>query len=162
MHPGRHCAVWQTPKTMTVGFFAPMPPARNWCRRLRVESPRCASHSRRSSSRLRAAATSVNLYHLGNNGLHREIYFRALREPGVDRAARRGTASFPVGTLTRDQYLDEFRYNYGDWTEAWRRNFGAEEACRLQMNATSSSRCCVEFVRRLERRYRTQPSRSQG
>src|SRR3982751_2039325 len=64
------------------------------------------------------ASGDVNLYHLGNNGLHREIYFRALREPGVIVLHDAVLHHFLLGTLTRDQYIEEFRYNYGDWADS--------------------------------------------
>jgi glycosyltransferase involved in cell wall biosynthesis len=55
------------------------------------------------------------LYHLGNNGLHREIYAAALRTPGVVVLHDAVLHHFFLGTLTRDEYIAEFTLNYGEW-----------------------------------------------
>jgi glycosyltransferase involved in cell wall biosynthesis len=67
----------------------------------------------------------INLYHLGNNHLHREIYARALREPGVVVLHDAVLHHFFLGTLDRQQYVEEFVFNYGEWSrgladELWR------------------------------------------
>jgi glycosyltransferase involved in cell wall biosynthesis len=55
------------------------------------------------------------LYHVGNNGLHREIYSRALAEPGVIVLHDAVLHHFFLGTLTHEQYIAEFILNYGEW-----------------------------------------------
>lgn len=67
----------------------------------------------------------VNLYHLGNNGLHREIYQRALEKPGVVVIHDAVLHHFMLGTLSHEAYVAEFIYNYGAWNvdlaeELWR------------------------------------------
>lgn len=62
------------------------------------------------------APGDVNLYHLGNNHLHREIYARALAHPGVAVLHDAVLHHFFLGTLTREQYVDEFVFNYGEWS----------------------------------------------
>jgi glycosyltransferase involved in cell wall biosynthesis len=57
----------------------------------------------------------VNLYHLGNNQLHREIYFRALKEPGVVVLHDAVLQHFFLGLLSREEYVEEFVFNYGEW-----------------------------------------------
>ncbi len=57
----------------------------------------------------------VPLYHLGNNRLHTPIYRRALEEPGVIVLHDAVLHHFLLGTLTREQYLQEFVYNYSEW-----------------------------------------------
>jgi hypothetical protein len=65
-------------------------------------------------SRARARC-DVALYHLGNNPLHREIYRRALAEPGVVVLHDAVLHHFFLGALDRAAYIDEFVYNYGEW-----------------------------------------------
>jgi hypothetical protein len=60
----------------------------------------------------------VNLYHLGNNQLHAEIYRRALAQPGVVVLHDAVLHHFCLGLLSRDEYVEEFVYNYGEWTRA--------------------------------------------
>ena len=58
---------------------------------------------------------AVHLYHLGNNALHSEIYRKALQEPGVIVLHDAVLHHFLLGHLTRDLYIEEFAYNYGEW-----------------------------------------------
>ena len=60
-------------------------------------------------------APGVDLYHLGNNALHAEIYGMALRKPGVIVLHDAVLHHFLLGQLTREKYVDEFVYNYGEW-----------------------------------------------
>ncbi|HEX4277014.1 MAG TPA: hypothetical protein VHZ74_16775 [Bryobacteraceae bacterium] len=69
-----------------------------------------------------AANADVHLYHLGNNRLHEEIYRRALTVPGVAVLHDAVLHHFLLGSLTREQYISEWVYNYGEW----RRNLGEE------------------------------------
>ena len=55
----------------------------------------------------------VNLYHLGNNRLHAEIYAHALRRPGVVVIHDAVLHHFFLGQLPETSYLDEFEFNYG-------------------------------------------------
>ena len=55
------------------------------------------------------------LYHLGNNGLHREIYAKAITQPGVVILHDAVLHHFLLGTLSRDEYIAEFVCNYGEW-----------------------------------------------
>src|SRR5580698_6501459 len=58
------------------------------------------------------APGEVNLYHLGNNQLHREIYTRAIDHPGVAVLHDAVLHHFFLGSLTEQEYIDEFAYNY--------------------------------------------------
>jgi glycosyltransferase involved in cell wall biosynthesis len=67
----------------------------------------------------------VALYHLGNNGLHAEIYRRALERPGVVTLHDAVLHHFLLGQLDESSYIEEFVYNYGEWNrglarELWR------------------------------------------
>jgi glycosyltransferase involved in cell wall biosynthesis len=64
----------------------------------------------------------LHLYHLGNNRLHAPIYEQAIRTPGIVVLHDAVLQHFLLGTLTREQYIDEFVYNYGEWN----RHVGAE------------------------------------
>jgi len=101
-----------------VGFFSPLPPARTGV----------ADYSASLLGALRATAAGheievdsrnadVNLYHLGNNQLHREVYRAALEVPGVVVLHDAVLHHFFLGTLDESAYLEEFTYNYGAWSE---------------------------------------------
>jgi glycosyltransferase involved in cell wall biosynthesis len=57
----------------------------------------------------------VALYHIGNNRLHEEIYRRALSDPGVAVLHDAVLQHFFLGALSREQYVEEFVHNYGEW-----------------------------------------------
>ncbi|HVY92861.1 MAG TPA: hypothetical protein VHA14_08930 [Bryobacteraceae bacterium] len=57
----------------------------------------------------------LNLYHLGNNRLHAAIYSQAIRTPGIVVLHDAVLQHFLIGTLTRERYIEEFVYNYGEW-----------------------------------------------
>jgi glycosyltransferase involved in cell wall biosynthesis len=68
---------------------------------------------------------NIQLYHLGNNALHRHIYWRALAEPGIAVIHDAVLQHFFLGMLEEASYVEEFVYNYGEWTrslatELWR------------------------------------------
>lgn len=107
---------------MTVGFFSPLPPAPTGV----------SDYSAGLLGELRklgrvevdAQTCDVALYHIGNNHLHREIYRRALAQPGVVVLHDAVLHHFFLGTLTADEYIAEFVHNYGEWmrglaTELW-------------------------------------------
>src|SRR5258706_8349472 len=98
---------------MTVGFHSPLPPAQTGV----------ADYAAALLTALRklgdvdanAAKADVHLYHAGNNQLHRDIYNQALTEPGVTVLHDAVLHHFFLGSLTEQQYVDEFVYNYGSW-----------------------------------------------
>jgi len=67
-------------------------------------------------------SADVHLYHLGNNRLHEAIYRRAIQTPGVAVLHDAVLHHFFLGTLSEEQYISEWVYNYGEW----RRDFGEE------------------------------------
>jgi glycosyltransferase involved in cell wall biosynthesis len=98
---------------MTVGYFSPMPPA----------ATGVADYSGELLPYLQALGPvtvnqpgEVNLYHVGNNGLHREIYQRAVAEPGVVVLHDAVLQHFFLGMLDEHAYVEEFVYNYGEWS----------------------------------------------
>jgi glycosyltransferase involved in cell wall biosynthesis len=98
---------------MKVAFHSPLPPAPTGV----------ADYAAALLSALRklgevepgAITAEVHLYHIGNNHLHRDIYARALRQPGVVVLHDAVLHHYFLGSLTEQQYIDEFVYNYGSW-----------------------------------------------
>jgi glycosyltransferase involved in cell wall biosynthesis len=82
-----------------------------------------------------ARRADVALYHLGNNQLHAEIYRRALAEPGVVVLHDAVLHHFLLGALDRAAYVDEFVYNYGEWSRSL-----AEELWRGRANSSFDPR----------------------
>lgn len=104
---------------MTVGFFHP---------RAGTGVAEYASALRRAFAGLGVAVTrdaraGVCVYHLGNNHLHRDIYRRALLRPGIAVLHDAVLHHFFLGSLDERRYVDEFVYNYGEWSR--------DLACRL-------------------------------
>ena len=80
----------------------------------------------RASGEVELREGDVNLYHLGNNQLHCEIYQRALEKPGVVVLHDAVLQHFFLGSFSEQEYVAEFIYNYGAWSEdqareMWRR-----------------------------------------
>jgi glycosyltransferase involved in cell wall biosynthesis len=100
---------------VTVGFYSPLPPVRtgvaDYAAALLTELERLCE------VRVNAPG-EVCLYHLGNNRLHRQIYFQALRRPGVAVLHDAVLNHLLLGCLDRDAYVSEFVYNYGEWSRA--------------------------------------------
>lgn len=99
---------------MKVGFFSPLPPAPTGV----------ADYSAALLEVLRplgnvevdAAECDVALYHVGNNGLHLEMYQRALVRPGVVVLHDALLQHFYLGMLGEAAYVEEFVFNYGEWS----------------------------------------------
>jgi glycosyltransferase involved in cell wall biosynthesis len=109
---------------VTVGFFSPLPPARSGVADYSAELLRALAPI--GSVRVNAPDADVALYHLGNNPLHREIYGRALGTPGVAVLHDAVLHHFFLGGGSEPEYVAEFVYNYGRWSEdlareLWRR-----------------------------------------
>jgi glycosyltransferase involved in cell wall biosynthesis len=105
---------------VTVGYHAPPPGSHSgvadYAETLRTALQRLG---RVESGEPKA---DVHLYHLGNNRLHEEIYARALATPGVAVLHDAVLHHFLLGTLSREQFITEWVYNYGEW----RRDLGEE------------------------------------
>jgi len=109
---------------VTVGFFSPLPPARTGVADYSAELLRALAPL--GSVQVNARDSDVPLYHLGNNPMHREIYGRALRTPGVVVLHDAVLHHFFLGAGSEQEYVAEFVYNYGNWSEdlareLWRR-----------------------------------------
>jgi glycosyltransferase involved in cell wall biosynthesis len=98
---------------MKLGFFSPLPPSPTG---VADYSAALLRQMRKSGDVIANSAGDINLYHLGNNHLHREIYARALAEPGVVVMHDAVLQHFFLGTLAEPEYIEEFVFNYGEWT----------------------------------------------
>ena len=100
---------------MKVGFYSPLPPARTGV----------ADYAAALLKALRplgevevdARKSDVALYQIGNNPMHTAIYRRALDEPGVAVLHDAVLHHFLLGTSNEREYIAEFVYNYGAWSE---------------------------------------------
>jgi glycosyltransferase involved in cell wall biosynthesis len=98
---------------VTVGFFAPLPPALTGV--ADYAATLLTALRQHGSVEVAPSRSDIALYHVGNNHLHREIYARAIAEPGVAVLHDAVLQHFFLGTLTAGEYADEFVYNYGEW-----------------------------------------------
>jgi hypothetical protein len=112
---------------LIVGYHAPAPGSHSgiadYAQTLKQALGRFVCLKECSNDRDNAA--DIHLYHLGNNRLHEHIYNRALKTPGVIVLHDAVLHHFMLGTLTHDQYIAEWIYNYGEWQrdlgeELWR------------------------------------------
>ncbi|MCS6954403.1 MAG: glycosyltransferase family 4 protein [Bryobacterales bacterium] len=97
---------------MTVGCYGPSGATgvRDYVEALR------AALGRRGVRCTAGERADVRLYHLGNNARHRDIYRRALERPGVVVLHDAVLHHFFLGWLDQARYVEEFVYNYGEWT----------------------------------------------
>jgi len=100
---------------MTVGYFAPLPPAKTGV----------ADYAQALLGALRKhnvvevnGSADLALYHIGNNQLHSAIYDLALAHPGVVVLHDAVLQHFFLGRWTEQQYIDEFIFNYGEWSRS--------------------------------------------
>jgi glycosyltransferase involved in cell wall biosynthesis len=97
---------------MTIGYFAPLPPAASGVADYAAD----LLEALRERGEVRVEEEGDwNLYHVGNNGLHWEIYQRALRRPGVVVLHDAVLHHLLLGKLSREEYIEEFVFNYGEW-----------------------------------------------
>jgi glycosyltransferase involved in cell wall biosynthesis len=101
---------------VTVGFFAPLPPAKTGV----ADYAEALLQALRKHGDIQVGKPNcdVALYHIGNNQLHGAIYDRALVHPGIVVLHDAVLQHFFLGRLTREQYIDEFIFNYGEWTRS--------------------------------------------
>ena len=82
----------------------------------------------------------IALYHIGNIVCTAKFTARALSEPGVVILHDGVLNHFLLGELDRDAYVNEFVYNYGEWTVALLNSCGQSAPYRLQTVAISTIR----------------------
>lgn len=100
---------------MTAGFYSPLPPERSG---VADYSAALLGAMQRTGTVIAnpAEACDVELYHLGNNQLHRDIYRRALERPGVVVLHDAVLQHFFLGSMDEAAYVEEFVYCYGEWS----------------------------------------------
>jgi glycosyltransferase involved in cell wall biosynthesis len=101
---------------MKVGFFSPLPPAPTGV--ADYAAALLSALRKHGDVEVEAADADIALYHIGNNHLHREIYRRALAQPGVVVLHDAVLQHFFLGLLDQAAYTEEFVYNYGEWTRS--------------------------------------------
>lgn len=111
---------------MKVGSFAPLPPARTGV--ADYAATLVSALRRYGEIAVNSDDADLALYHIGNNQLHREIYERALRRPGVAVLHDAVLQHFFLGTLSREAYIDEFVFNYGEWNRGLAETLWANRA----------------------------------
>jgi glycosyltransferase involved in cell wall biosynthesis len=111
---------------VTAGFFSPLPPARTGV--ADYSAALLAELRRRGSVAVAPRRCDVALYHLGNNALHAAIYRRALARPGVVVLHDAVLDHFLLGQLGESAYIEEFVYNYGEWSRDLARELWRERA----------------------------------
>jgi glycosyltransferase involved in cell wall biosynthesis len=111
---------------LKVGFFSPLPPVKSgiadYSAALLIELRRLGD------VQVSPDRYSAGLYQLGNNSLHREVYARALEKPGVAVVHDAVLQHFFLSTLTEEEYVSEFVYNYGEWSRGEARTLWQERA----------------------------------
>ncbi len=101
---------------MNLGFYSPLPPARTGVADYSAALLGAMCDGAPAGWRIAVnRGGDLNLYHLGNNGLHRDIYARALAEPGAVVLHDAVLHHFLLGTLGESEYVAEFVHNYGAW-----------------------------------------------
>jgi glycosyltransferase involved in cell wall biosynthesis len=108
---------------LKVGFHSPLPPVRSG-----VADYAAALLSALPGEVVVGADGDVNLYQLGNNGLHSAIYERALARPGVVVLHDAVMHHFHLGAFSQAAYLDEFVYCYGRWYRGLAEGLWAERS----------------------------------
>ncbi len=99
---------------MTVGFYSPLPPARTGV--ADYAAALLGELRRHGAVEAAPAECEAALYHLGNNPLHAEVYRRALAKPGVVVLHDATLHHFLLGQFNERDYIEEFAYNYGEWS----------------------------------------------
>ncbi len=105
---------------MTAGFYSPLPPARTGV--ADYSAALLAELRRYGNIAVAPRRCDVALYHIGNNGLHADIYRRALERPGVVVLHDALLHHFLLGQLDESAYVEEFVYNYGEWSRGLARD----------------------------------------
>jgi len=104
---------------LKLGFFSPLPPAPTG---VADYSAALLAELRKHHEIAVNSEAGLALYHIGNNNLHRDIYSRALEQPGAVVLHDAVLNHFLLGTLDEPAYVGEFIDNYGEWTRDLARN----------------------------------------
>lgn len=105
---------------MKLAHVSPFPPARSgvadYARGLGRALSEFAEVAEYDPPDLKAIrASDAVLYQMGNSALHGRVYDAALRQPGVVVVHDAILHHFALGWFSRDRYIEEFVYNFGEW-----------------------------------------------
>ena len=105
---------------MKIALVSPLPPARTgvaeYASTLQKELSRHARVTAIESPNLSELETfDACLYQIGNNQLHGDGYEAALRVRGIAVLHDVVLHHFMLGRLSREDYIEEFVFNYGEW-----------------------------------------------
>lgn len=106
-----------------VGYYSPMPPAQSG---VADYSAALLPHLRRLGPiEANPESCDLGIYHIGNNALHRDVYERAIAQPGVVVLHDAVLHHLFLGWLEPGAYLARFVSEYGEWSrglgeELWR------------------------------------------
>jgi len=98
-----------------------------------------------------SAGGAVDLYHLGNNGLHHGIYSLALDRPGVVVLHDAVLHHMLLGSLDEAATRPSSFTTTGSGIEVWRRNCGETGSAPVRTRGTFGTQCCGESPRFRER-----------
>ncbi len=127
---------------MTVSHFAPRPPSRSGV----TEYAELLHQTLAGSGEIHwGGGSPTRLYHVGNNELHRSIYDEALRHPGVVILHDGVLQHLLLGALDEADYVDEFVYNYGEWS----RQLGQKLFCNRSQSGSAAIYFRYPMLRRL-------------
>jgi glycosyltransferase involved in cell wall biosynthesis len=101
---------------LIAGYFSPLPPLKSGI--ADYSAALLPALQKLGDVRVAPAHYDLGLYQLGNNSLHREIYPLALSRPGVAVIHDAVLHHYFLGSMTREEYIEEFAYNYGHWARA--------------------------------------------
>ena len=111
---------------MTFGFHSPMPPARTG---VADYSAAMVAALRELGHEVKVGGDGdVDIYHIGNNPLHRPIHERALGRPGVAVIHDAVLHHYYLGFGDEQRYVDEFVHNYGEWNRGLARQLWRDRA----------------------------------
>ncbi len=129
---------------MNLAYFSALPPApsgvADYAQLLLNELQQRATVTVNAAS----SQTEARLYQIGNNPLHWDHYQLAIREPGTVLLHDAVLHHLLLGKLKREEYIEEFVYNYGEWYR--------DTAARYWQRRAQSSADPAYFERPLLRR----------
>ena len=140
---------------MKVAWVSPLPPAptgvAEYSARLSRELARYVEvDAFDSPGRRRLTSYDACVYQVGNNPLHGAVYDAALAVPGVVVLHDAVLHHLLLGKLSKEEYVEEFVFNYGEWL----RDF-AQELWRERATSASQERYFrYALVRRVAERSR--------
>ena len=138
---------------MRIALVSPLPPARTGVAEFSARLGKAlAEHA--DVDLLEAAGPAAydnRLYQIGNNPLHAGAYSAALAAPGVVELHDAVLHHFLLGRLSRNEYLDEFVLNSGEWS----RDLAAELWERRAQSAADEAYFRYPMLRRVVEAART-------